>query len=111
MPTQDNTMEVEVRFAIAIIDNCIQISTYKYCVHCLSNDHDENDNIVHEDGCIVIEAKEFWEEHRPYDPEFGDDRVCECGHSYYRHFDSYEHMEPIGCKYCSCYKFKEAPTR
>ena len=43
-----------------------------------------------------------------YDPEFGDDRVCVCGHPYHRHFDSYEDMEPVGCKYCDCETFKEA---
>ena len=43
-----------------------------------------------------------------YDPDYGDDRVCECGHTYYRHFDSYEDMDPIGCKYCDCDTFREA---
>lgn len=37
-----------------------------------------------------------------YDPAFGDDRACLCGHPYYRHFDSYDSMRPIGCKYCDC---------
>ena len=23
-----------------------------------------------------------------YDPEFGDDKLCKCGHVYYRHFDT-----------------------
>jgi len=36
-----------------------------------------------------------------YDPLFGDDRLCECGHPYYRHFDTYDGMNPVGCKYCS----------
>lgn len=45
---------------------------------------------------------------RQYNREYGDDRLCICGHSYYRHFDSYEQMEAIGCKYCGCYTFKEA---
>lgn len=44
----------------------------------------------------------------PYDPEFGDRKLCECGDEYYRHFDSYEDMYPIGCKYCQCLKFKLA---
>jgi len=44
---------------------------------------------------------------RKYNPKFGDDKVCECGHPYYRHFDSYEQMDPVGCKYCQCYEFKE----
>ncbi|SOK58630.1 hypothetical protein [Yersinia phage fHe-Yen9-04] len=42
-----------------------------------------------------------------YNPEYGDERICECGHSYYRHFDSYEEMSPIGCKYCQCFEFVE----
>ena len=41
-----------------------------------------------------------------YNPEYGDDRVCVCG-TYYRHFDSYDHMAPVGCKYCECRKFEE----
>lgn len=44
---------------------------------------------------------------REYNPNYGDERICECGHSYSRHFDSYEDMEPVGCKYCSCYDFVE----
>ena len=43
-----------------------------------------------------------------YNPEFGDDKVCKCGHSYYRHFDSYEKMDNVGCKYCQCHNFEEA---
>jgi hypothetical protein len=41
-----------------------------------------------------------------YNPNFGDDKICKCGHTYYRHFDSYEHMEACGCKYCQCYNFR-----
>ena len=42
-----------------------------------------------------------------YDKNIGDDLPCKCGHVYYRHFDSYEDMRPIGCKYCSCFHFEE----
>lgn len=42
-----------------------------------------------------------------YNPNFGDDRVCTCGHPYHRHFDSYENMEVVGCKYCQCYHFED----
>lgn len=48
------------------------------------------------------------EKERAYNPEYGSDRLCACGHPYYRHFDTYEDMEPVGCKYCRCYTFKEA---
>ena len=52
---------------------------------------------------------EAWQEHgdyfhkdRRYDPNFGDDKLCKCGHKYYRHFDTFEDMRPVGCKYCMC---------
>lgn len=38
-----------------------------------------------------------------YDPNYGDNNECLCGHEYYRHFDTYDDMAPIGCKYC--YKY------
>jgi hypothetical protein len=44
---------------------------------------------------------------RFYNPKYGDDRICKCGHPYYRHFDSYEKNAPVGCKYCDCYTFDE----
>lgn len=44
---------------------------------------------------------------RKYNPKYGNDRMCECGHPYYRHFDTYEDMYPIGCKYCDCETFVE----
>jgi hypothetical protein len=44
-----------------------------------------------------------------YDETFGDSKVCTCGHSYYRHFDTYEEMSPVGCKYCDCSVFEERP--
>lgn len=40
-----------------------------------------------------------------YDSNFGDDVICKCGHPYYRHFDTYENMYPVGCKYCECFTF------
>ena len=40
-----------------------------------------------------------------YNKNYGDNKLCACGHSYYRHFDSYENMEAVGCKYCDCYEF------
>lgn len=42
-----------------------------------------------------------------YNPLYGDDRKCKCGHPYYRHFDSYDCNHPVGCKYCICYTFEE----
>lgn len=42
-----------------------------------------------------------------YNPEYGDDRVCVCGHKYYRHFDTYAEMNACGCKYCECETFIE----
>lgn len=42
---------------------------------------------------------------KEYNPNYGDNKKCKCGHSYYRHFDSYAGMTPVGCKYCSCEEF------
>lgn len=45
---------------------------------------------------------------REYNPDYGDNKLCKCGHTYYRHFDSYENMAPVGCKYCQCEEFVPA---
>ena len=42
-----------------------------------------------------------------YNPNYGDDRICECGHPYYRHFDTHQDMACCGCKCCGCFEFKE----
>ena len=42
-----------------------------------------------------------------YNPQYGDDRLCECGHTYERHFDTYDNMATSCCKYCGCQEFKE----
>ena len=47
------------------------------------------------------------ERNRTYNKNYGDDRICKCGHPYYRHFDTYEDMEAVGCKYCECRIFQE----
>lgn len=44
-----------------------------------------------------------------YNPEYTGVTQCLCGHEYYRHFDTYEDMEPVGCKYCECGTFTPAP--
>lgn len=43
---------------------------------------------------------------KEYNPHYGDGKICQCGHTYYRHFDSYENMLPVGCKYCGCMEFR-----
>lgn len=44
---------------------------------------------------------------RFYNPNYGDNRVCRCSHTYYQHFDIHNNMDPRGCKYCHCYTFVE----
>jgi len=51
--------------------------------------------------------KKITVEKRMYNPDYGDDRLCKCDHPYYRHFDSYEDMIPVGCKYCECFVFMQ----
>lgn len=43
---------------------------------------------------------------RFYNPDYGDDRVCKCGHRYIEHFLIEDHY-PWGCYYCSCLRFEE----
>lgn len=46
-----------------------------------------------------------------WNPKYTQDAVCVCGHAYERHFDSYDEMRAIGCKYCACNEFIRAtPT-
>ena len=63
-------------------------------------------------GAIHDKPEPYLIEHRvdterSYNKSYGDDKECECGHPYHRHFDSYERMYPIGCKYCQCDTFTE----
>lgn len=44
---------------------------------------------------------------KKYNPNYGDNRMCVCGHTYYRHFDAWNDMEAVGCKYCGCQEFVE----
>lgn len=49
-------------------------------------------------------------EHKIYDPKFGDDRMCKCGHEYHRHFNP-KTGEAWGCFFnynCGCEGFDEA---
>lgn len=45
---------------------------------------------------------------KKYNPNYGDNRMCRCGHPYHRHFDPYMEMEVSRCKYCGCDTFVEA---
>lgn len=54
-------------------------------------------------------TKYVTERRRLYNPHYGDDRICVCGHPYYRHFDlcEEEEFQDAGCKYCLCSTFKD----
>ena len=57
---------------------------------------------------ILKEKRVVVSQGREYNPSYGDERKCRCGHTYYRHFDTYENMRDVGCKYCDCGNFQEA---
>lgn len=42
---------------------------------------------------------------KDWNPKFDQSAKCICGHRYERHFDSYDHMANVGCKYCDCREF------
>lgn len=62
----------------------------------------ENNNVEQPYIEVITIVKE-----QKYNPKYGDDRICACGHPYYRHFDTYEQMYACGCKYCGCFTFVE----
>jgi len=43
---------------------------------------------------------------KKYNPKYGDDKICECGHPYNSHFDAHKNMRVCGWRYCNCYEFK-----
>lgn len=54
------------------------------------------DEIVHE----LDEVKM-----RIWNPDYDQSAKCACGHIYSRHFDGYDDMRGVGCKYCECFTF------
>jgi hypothetical protein len=46
---------------------------------------------------------------RIWNPQHDQRSLCkDCEHEYHRHFDGYEDMAAVGCKYCKCWTFVEA---
>ena len=77
--------------------------TYADSVEEISNLITKIDNTPYIETEVVVKAI-----FKEYNPDYGDNKLCKCGHPYYRHFDSYEHMAPVGCKYCRCDEFVPA---
>lgn len=75
------------------------IDKIKYLVKKYNCDEKDKSSPYIKELILIVDEK--------YNPNYGDDKICKCGHPYHRHFDSYENMENVGCKYCGCYKFEE----
>jgi hypothetical protein len=57
------------------------------------------------------EQKPYLEEtyiRKLWNPRYNQDASCVCGHRYERHFDGYEDMKAVGCKFCECREFLAA---
>lgn len=81
--------------------------TYKYMKKLVLEYEQEQIN-----GKVITEEKPYIRDYKIdtelyYNPNYGDNRECVCGHPYYRHFDPYENNEAVGCKYCECWQFEE----
>lgn len=62
-----------------------------------------------EEPAIDVILSELTEQiNRSWSPNHDQQAKCTCSHAYERHFDSYEDMYPIGCKYCECDTFTDA---
>jgi len=35
---------------------------------------------------------------RKYNPDYGNDRICQCGRPYCRHFDTYDNIQSSGAR-------------
>ena len=71
-------------------------------------------NFIQLNRCSIRKSRKTFRIRKPkhdaasyYDPNFGDTKMCICGHAYERHFDLYEGYELAGCKYCGCSHFVE----
>jgi hypothetical protein len=82
----------QYRWVSTLSPNCI----------CYNLEIAECDRKTH--GGVIVEV-EFIVKPMKYDPQYGLDTLCKCGHAYYRHFDRYEDRLLVGCKYCECTRF------
>jgi ADP-ribosylglycohydrolase len=73
-------------------------------------DHDKRLMEKYPRATDVIKTRDMPYINGEYNEDYGDDRICKCGHPYYRHFDTYDDMRPVGCKYCDCHEFVEAKS-
>jgi hypothetical protein len=73
----------------------------------------ENVNLIFENSKILRCGYAcFGDLEQRYDPGKINFPFCECGHSYERHFDPYEHDDfDVHCKYCDCRNFRELKLR
>jgi hypothetical protein len=94
-----------------------EITKVYYVVHCdkcaFSNTTEEymfavKMRAAHEELHKFLETQreDIGSESQVYNPVFGDELPCACGHIYYRHFDPWEDMAPVGCKYCVCQQWR-----
>lgn len=70
---------------------------------------EQEEYVLHNDTSYVPAEEDAIAEQ--YDEQFGDNKLCLCGHPYYRHFDTYDNMSAIGCKYCTHYGEKHVKER
>ena len=57
--------------------------------------------LAHVLSLLPQSAETKWDENADQDLE-----CAGCGHPYHRHFDSYDDMRAVGCKYCDCHTLK-----
>lgn len=85
----------------------IPVDYAKLIVRVLENHESSSVHDLRRIGDIVtgIQSKidRLWDENHDQNAK------CECGHIYNRHFDGYEDMAAVGCKYCECFTFRN-PT-
>lgn len=107
---KNDSMTLRDQFAMAALQGCLAYSH----VNPASGNYHENCSVDGAAGDAYKFADAMLAARSPapstpaaYDKTFGDDRACQCGHPYGKHFDWADSYAP-GCKYCDCMKFVEA---
>lgn len=98
--TESNTSEYDANFSVPPLHDFASFSKVENMVSGVIVEPYDSSN----DPYLLGENIEI---EMLYNPEYGDNRTCKCGHSYERHFDPFEDWEAVGCKYCQCYRFEE----
>lgn len=84
------------------VDTIVSFDTYKEAIDQLNFLKSQDRDSI--EPPYFVEFRQVTDFVRTYNRQYGNYRMCECGHHYIRHFDQ---QSDVGCKYCQCVTFVE----